>query len=91
MASRLVNGCACCTAWRNELSASVDSVNSSLMNCPWLRWPLMARSISAAGFMYSRRSSASSRMVAVVKLSSSRRCSASLMVIQDLFWSRARA
>lgn len=59
-----------------------EAVNSSLMNCPWLRWPLTASSISAAGFMYSRRSSALSSNVAVVRLSRSRRCCASLMVIR---------
>ncbi|MCY1396411.1 hypothetical protein D9M71_113840 [compost metagenome] len=81
MASRLVNGCACSTAWRREVRASGDSVNSSLMNWPWLRWPLTARSISAAGFMYSSRRSALSRITAVVRLSSNSRCRASLMVM----------
>jgi len=28
IASRLVNGCASSTAWRNELKASADSVNN---------------------------------------------------------------
>src|SRR5690554_1919818 len=65
-------------AWRRAASASGVSVNSSLMNWPWLRWRLTARSISAAGFMYSRHSRSSSSSVAVFRLSSSSRWGASV-------------
>lgn len=70
----LVNGCVCFIVWCSEFKVFGDLVNSLLMNCLWLCWLFMVRSIFVVGFMYFRCSLLLSRIIVVVRLLSNSWC-----------------